>query len=221
MTYRPILTEALRGIEANMIAETIEGTDGKKNLFLNGCFIQGDVRNHNQRVYPVREISNAVESIMEQIKNGETPIGECDHPEELTVGLDRVSHMITEMSMDGANGIGKLKILPTPCGNIVKSLIENGVKLGVSSRGSGNVDDNGYVSEFEIVTIDIVAKPSAPGAYPEAVYENRQYAAVYEALGWKRRGNNISDLAVAVNHDSTAQKYLAEGLLDWFENLKI
>jgi len=216
-----ILTEQLSGKQAQWIAEAVEGTDGNKSLYLTGCFIQGDVRNQNGRVYPMSEISTAVGSIMEQLKMGESVIGECDHPEELTVGLDRVSHMITEMKMDSADGIGKLKILPTPCGNIVKCLIENGVKLGVSSRGSGNVDDNGYVSDFEIVTIDIVAKPSAPGAYPEAVYENKQYAAVYEALGWKRRGNDLADLAEAVNHDRAAQKYLTKGVMDWFGNLRV
>lgn len=207
-----ILREHLSFNEAGIITETIQVEEnGTKTLYLNGCFIQGDVRNHNQRVYPVTEISNAVNTVMEQIRSGDSVLGECDHPEELTVNLDRVSHMITEMSMDDANGVGKLKILPTPCGNIVKILIESGVKLGVSSRGSGNVDDDGYVSEFEIVTIDIVAKPSAPGAYPQAVYE---------ALGWNRKGNNVEYLAEAVRHDRRAQKYLTEGVLDWIKNLE-
>jgi len=215
-----ILTEQMSGKQAQWVAESVDGKNGKKNLFLTGCFIQGDIRNQNGRIYSKGEITGAVGSITEQILSGESVIGECDHPEELTVGLDRVSHMITEMKMDGADGIGKLKILSTPCGNIVQTLIEEGVRLGVSSRGSGNVDDNGYVSDFEIVTVDIVAKPSAPGAYPEAMYEGMQYAAVYEALGYKARGNNIADLADAVNHDRAAQKYLKEGVMDWFGNLK-
>jgi len=206
-----ILREHMTFDQAGIVTEAIED-GGNKNLYLRGCFIQGDVRNHNQRVYPVTEISRAVGSVMEQIKGGESVLGECDHPEELTINLDRVSHMITEMHMDGMNGVGKLKILPTPCGNIVKTLVENGVKLGVSSRGSGNVDDDGYVSDFEIVTIDVVAKPSAPGAYPSAVYE---------ALGWKGRGNNVRGLAEAVRHDAKAQKYLTEGVMDWLENLDI
>lgn len=214
-----LLVEHLRGPQANLQA-IVEGEGGNKNLYLQGCFIQGDVRNHNQRIYPMNEITNAVKTIMEQISGGETVIGECDHPEELTINLDRVSHMITEIHMQQANGVGKLKILPTPCGNIVKTLIESGVKLGVSSRGSGNVNDSGYVSEFEIVTIDIVAKPSAPGAYPTAVYENKQYLKVYEAMGWRKKGYNLSDLAEAVNHDRCAQKYLTKGVMEWLKNLK-
>ena len=204
-----LLTEHLTFNQAGLIVESF-GEEGNKSLFLNGCFIQGDVRNQNQRVYPVTEISNAVGTVVEQIKRGDSVLGECDHPEELTINLDRVSHMITEMHMDGANGVGKLKILPTPTGNIVKTLVECGVKLGVSSRGSGNVDDNGYVSEFEIVTVDIVAKPSAPGAYPQAVYE---------ALGYKMQGTLISDLAEAIKHDPKAQKYFVNGVVNWIKNL--
>ena len=123
-----LLKEELSGRQAQWVAEAVEEA-GKKNLYLTGCFIQGDVRNQNGRIYPMSEISTAVRSIMEQIQQGDSVIGECDHPEELTVGLDRVSHIITEMKMDSADGVGKLKILPTPCGNIVKTLIENGVKL--------------------------------------------------------------------------------------------
>lgn len=205
------LTETLNFDQAHakLLYEGEEG--GRQDMFLKGLFIQGDVRNHNNRVYPVTEISRAVDNIMEQIKRGESVLGECDHPDELTVHVDRVSHMITEMHMDGANGVGKMKILPTPCGQIVRTLLENGAKLGVSSRGSGNVDDSGKVSEFEIVTIDVVARPSAPGAYPQAVYE---------ALNHKRNGMYVGDLAEAVKHDRAAQKYLKSGVLDWIKSLK-
>ena len=136
---------------------------------MKGIFVQGGVKNQNERVYPVKEIGKAVESINERLTQGQSVLGEADHPEELTVNLDRVSHMIQEMWMDGANGYGKLKILPTPMGNIVSTLLESGAKLGVSSRGSGNVNESGQVSEFEIVTVDIVAQPSAPAAYPKTI----------------------------------------------------
>ena len=205
-----LLTEHMTFGEAQIVTESSEDDNGGKCLYLNGCFIQGDVRNHNQRIYPTKEISTAVSNIMQQIQDGYSVLGECDHPEELTINIDRVSHMITEMKMNGPNGMGKLKILPTPTGQIISTLIQNGVKLGVSSRGSGNVNDNGYVSDFEIVTVDIVAKPSAPGAYPHAVYE---------ALGWNKKGNNVQKLAEAVVDDRKAQRFLTEGVLDWIKSL--
>src|ERR1700744_5770355 len=124
-----------------MIVEADQSdAEGKqsKQLFLKGIFIQGGVRNFNERVYPVREINKAVMRLTEVMAKGESVIGECDHPEELTINLDRVSHEITEMWMDGNNGMGKLRIIPTPKGQLVRPLIESGIKLGVSSRGVGN-----------------------------------------------------------------------------------
>jgi hypothetical protein len=188
-----------------------EVTGKAKTLYMRGIFVQGGIKNHNQRIYPVREIVKAVEQINETLRRNEPILGECDHPEELNINLDRVSHLITEMYMDGPNGCGKLKILDTPKGQIVRTLLESGVKLGVSSRGSGNVTDNGEVSDFEIVTVDIVARPSAPDAYPKVVYE---------ALNMRKRGPIIEDLAYAVKHDPKAQKYLEKELLNWIGKLK-
>ena len=150
-----------------------DSADGKgKNLYMKGIFIEGGVKNANQRVYPVHEIGKAVETINEQIKGGYSVLGEVDHPDDLKINLDRVSHMIEQMWMDGPCGYGKLKVLPTPMGKLVEAMITSGVKLGVSSRGSGNVNESsGHVSDFEIITVDIVAQPSAPHAYPKAIYE--------------------------------------------------
>ena len=165
------LRENLTFDRAQMVVES-EGEGNGKSLYMKGIFIQGGVKNANERVYPVTEIETAVQSLNEQIQNGYSVLGEVDHPDDLKINLDRVSHMITTMWMDGANGFGKLKILPTPMGQLVKTMLESGVKLGVSSRGSGNVNDyDGKVSDFEIVTVDIVAQPSAPNAYPKAIYE--------------------------------------------------
>lgn len=181
-----------------------------KDLYMRGIFVQGGVKNHNQRVYPVQEIRSAVDQLNEVLRRGESILGEADHPEELNINLDRVSHMITEMYMDGANGIGKLKVLPTPMGNLVRTLLESGVKLGVSSRGSGNVNESGDVSDFEIVTVDVVARPSAPAAYPKAVYEAFNM----------RRGAITQDLAEAMTHDAKAQKYLQAELVNFINSLK-
>jgi hypothetical protein len=205
-----ILKETLTHDQARLIVEASGEDGGQKTLWMKGIFIQGGVRNLNERVYPVREIAKAVEHVNTILRNGESVLGECDHPEELTINLDRVSHMITEMYMDGAYGMGKLKILPTPMGNIIRTLVEAGVKLGVSSRGSGNVNSGGEVSDFEIITVDVVARPSAPNAYPKPVYESRN----------ARRGRVIDDLAQAVSHDPKAQKYLQKELLKWIEALR-
>ena len=115
------------------------------------------------------------------------------------------------MDTDGANGIGKLKILPTPMGNICKTLLESGVKLGVSSRGSGNVNENGIVKDFEIITVDIVANPSAPDAYPDPIYER---------IMNHSRGNVLMDVASAARHDNRAQRYLQEEVTNFIKNLR-
>jgi len=136
------LRENLSFDQAKMVVES-EGQDGK-NLYMKGICIQGGVRNQNQRVYPVNEIGRAVKTLNDQLEGGYSVLGEVDHPDDLRINLDRVSHMITNMWMDGPNGYGKLKILPTPMGNLVRTMLESGVKLGVSSRGSGNVKAVSY-----------------------------------------------------------------------------
>ena len=172
-----ILQEYLNPVAARTNVVLEEGQDAfgnkAKNLYMEGLFIQGDVRNANGRIYPKNEIQRAVTTIQEQLQNGISICGEVDHPDDLKINLDRVSHCITSMKMDGSNGIGKLKILPTPMGLLIKTMLEADVKLGVSSRGSGNVNElTGHVSDFEIITVDIVAQPSAPDAYPTAIYES-------------------------------------------------
>lgn len=208
--YKP-LQEHLTFNQANIVTEAIEDSHGGKSLYMKGIFIEGDVRNQNNRIYPAKEIHNAVKSLNEKIKKGYSVLGEADHPDDLNINLDRVSHMITEMDIDGNNGIGKLKILPTPMGNICKTLLESGVKLGVSSRGSGNVNESGHVKDFEIITVDIVANPSAPDAYPDPIYERVMN---------HRRGNVLMDVASAVRHDERAQRYLQEEVTKFITNLK-
>ena len=120
--------------------------------------------------------------------------------------------MITEMLMDGPNGYGKMKILPTPMGQLVKTMLESGVKLGVSSRGSGNVNESGKVSDFDIITVDIVAQPSAPDAYPKTIYES---------LFNMRGGAVIHETATAVTHDKSAEIHLARQIHSLIKELKI
>ena len=204
------LRENLSFDQAKMVVESEEGMNGK-SLYLKGICIQGDKRNQNQRVYPASEIARAVKTLNDQIAGGYSVLGEVDHPDDLRINLDRVCHMVTNMWMEGADGYGKLKVLPTPMGQLVKTMLESGVKLGVSSRVSGDVDNSGHVKDFEIITVDVVAQPSAPGAYPTPIYEH---------LMNHQGGYRSLRIAKEVQDDPKAQKYLKESLLKIISGLQ-
>ena len=207
------LREHLTYDDAKIVVESADDGSGGKSLYMVGKFLGGARVNENGRVYPAHEIKNAVADLNETVNGGNSILGEVDHPEGLTINLDRVSHMITKMWMEGADGFGKLKIIPTPMGQLVKTMLESGVKLGVSSRGSGNVSEStGHVSDFKIVTVDIVAQPSAPGAYPKAVYES---------LMNMRNGHGVLEIAREASVDQRVQKYLKEEVIRLIKDLKI
>jgi len=210
MTY---LKEQLTFHQANIQVLEEADVSGGKNLYLKGICIEGNKRNANDRVYPLHEITRAVTTINQQIKEGNSVLGEVDHPDDLKINLDRVCHSVDGMWMEGDAGHGKLRILPTPMGDLIKTLLQSGVKLGVSSRGSGNVDDRtGHVSDFEIVTIDVVAQPSAPNAYPKAIYEgmmNMKY------------GHRLLEIAKDAGQDNKVQKYLKGEVIRLIKDLKI
>jgi hypothetical protein len=200
--------------QANIQVLEESGPDGTgKHLYLKGICIEGDKRNANDRIYPLHEINKAVTTINTQIREGNSVLGEVDHPEDLKINLDRVCHSVEGMWMDGTAGCGKLKILPTPMGELIKTLLTSGVKLGVSSRGSGNVDDRtGHVSDFEIVTIDVVAQPSAPNAYPTAIYES---------LMNMKYGHRLLEVAREAGQDNKVQRYLKSEVVKLIKELKI
>jgi hypothetical protein len=205
-----VLSEHLTFDQARVV---VESSNEGKDLYMKGICIQGNVKNANQRVYPTSEINKAVSKISDTIAGGQSVLGEVDHPEDLKINLDRVSHMLTSMYMDGHNGYGKLKILPTPMGKLVETMLQSGVKLGVSSRGSGNVDETtGNVSDFDIITVDVVAQPSAPNAYPTPIYES---------LLNMRHGHKVLEVAKAVKEDARAQRHLKDGVIQLIKDLKI
>ena len=212
------LQEHLNFNQAKIRVLVEDAPDGKgpfngKNLYMEGICIEGGVKNANERVYPVHEISKAVDTINKQVVEGYSVMGEVDHPEDLKINLDRVSHTIDKMWMDGHCGYGKLRIIPTPMGQLVKTMLDSGVKLGVSSRGSGNVNEgNGHVSDFEIVTVDIVAQPSAPHAYPRAIYEG---------LRNMKYGHKVLEIAKDAGQNSKVQRYLREEVKRLIKDLKI
>jgi hypothetical protein len=163
----------------------VEGTEEGKKLYMKGICIQGGVKNANERVYPVNEIETAVATLNEQITGGYSVLGEVDHPDDLKVNLDRVSHMIVSLKEDGNNYIGRAKIMTeTPMGRIVKNLIDEGAQLGVSSRGMGSLKVNKegvneVQDDFYLATAaDIVADPSAPDAFVRGIMEGKEWMMV-------------------------------------------
>jgi len=199
--------------QCQLITEEAADGSGKKLYGMQGIFIEGDKRNANERIYPGHEIRRAVDTVNEQIKIGHSVLGEVDHPDDLKINLDRVSHMIEKMWCEGSTGYGKLKLLPTPMGQLVMTMLDAGVKLGVSSRGSGNVDDRtGHVSDFEIVTVDVVAQPSAPNAYPTAIYEG---------LMNMKYGHRLLEVAKEAGQDNRVQRYLKSEVVKLIKDLKI
>ncbi len=198
-----LLFEELSPSQAGLIRES--SSDGV-NTWLNGIFMQGGIKNRNGRLYPINEIQAAVNTAQLHIKESNGIFGELDHPQTLSINLDRISHVITELRVEGNNAIGKAKLLSTPMGNIAKELVESGVALGVSSRGAGQVNEDGGVQGFNFVTVDIVAQPSAPNAYPTTVIES---------LDMAKNGHNILELSEAVKHDPSAQKFFKQEIEKW------
>lgn len=186
-----LLVEDLSHDEANLVESISDG----KNYYLSGIMMMSEVSNGNNRIYQKDELSRVVEEGMSKIRNGHLILGELQHPDNIAINLQNVSHAITEMRMDGNNVVGKMKLLNTPSGNIARAIMEGGVRLGVSSRGTGSVGNDGRVSGFQFVTVDIVSQPSAPNAYPDLVRESLE-------------NKKIVTLAEAVVEDRNAQKYL-------------
>ena len=171
-----LISEAIEDVE--YICE--ENEDGKKNYKIRGIFMQADIKNRNGRVYPMEILTKEVANYNRKFVNEKRAFGELGHPDGPTVNLERVSHLVTELYPDGKNIIGEARILETPMGKIVKTLMDEGTKLGVSSRGMGSLDErNGakYVRDdfYLAAAADIVADPSAPNAFVEGVMEGKEW----------------------------------------------
>ena len=170
-----------------LITETIEDVqilteerDGKKLLYIEGVFLQGAIKNRNGRMYPFEVLDREVERYNEEYVRTKRALGELGHPDGPTINLDRVSHRITSLRAEGNNFIGKAQILDTPMGNIAKSLLGEGVQLGVSSRGMGSIEKREDVAvvrdDFMLTTAaDIVADPSAPDAFVNGIMEGKEW----------------------------------------------
>jgi hypothetical protein len=157
-----------------------ENKDGKKDYYIQGVFMQSEIKNRNGRVYPKKVLQDEVARYTKDFIKQDRAFGELGHPQGPTINLDRASHLITDLKEDGNNFVGKAKILSTPMGSIVKNLIDDGAKLGVSSRGLGTLEEKGgaqYVKgDFQLATAaDIVADPSAPDAFVNGIMEGVEW----------------------------------------------
>ena len=171
-----LITEAIENVEV-----ITEGKGADKKLYIEGVFLQSEIKNRNGRMYPFSVLEKEVNRYNEEYVKTSRALGELGHPDGPTVNLDRVSHRITSLTAEGTNFIGKAQILDTPMGKIAKSLLEDGVKLGVSSRGMGSIDKqedvNVVMDDFMLATAaDIVADPSAPDAFVNGIMEGKEWA---------------------------------------------
>ena len=187
---------------------------GKKNVYIEGVFMQSAIPNRNGRIYPTAIMENEVKRYQKLITE-KRALGELGHPANPTINLDKVSHLITNLRMEGTNVIGRAKLLDTPMGKIAQNFIEEGVQLGVSSRGLGSLKENNGVMEvqkdFHLATVDIVADPSAPDAFVQGIYESAEWAYV-EGRGYvmQQAKNNIEGIVRETKFDKALreQKFL-------------
>jgi len=204
--------------EVEAVEVLYEENKGKKTFYIQGPFLQGDIKNRNGRIYESRILAKEVGRYNEQFVNKNRAMGELGHPDGPTVNLDRVSHKITSLKQEGSNFIGKAKILETPMGRIAGALLNDGVTLGVSSRGMGSVENrNGtnYVGEdFMLATAaDIVADPSAPDAFVQGIMEGKEWV-------WDNGLLKEQDIErVKETIDNAPSHRLNEAILDGFKDL--
>ena len=162
---------------------------GKKSYFIEGIFMQGDVKNRNGRIYPSQTLEKEMTRYQKEFIEPKRALGELGHPDGPQINGDRVSHLITSMKREGNDFYGKAKILGTPMGEIVKSLLDEGVKIGVSTRGLGSVKERNGIMEvqndFHLSTVDIVTDPSAPNAFVNGIMENREYYYDIASGSWR------------------------------------
>ena len=198
--------------DCEVLVETNE--NGSKSHYIEGIFMQGDIKNRNGRVYPSTILEKEMKRYNDQFVKSKRSLGELGHPDGPQINADRVSHMITEMKRDGSDFIGKAKILGTPMGNIVKTFIDEGVKIGVSTRGLGSVKQNNGIMEvqndFHLATVDIVTDPSGPDCFVNGIMENTQYYFDVATSSWRPGSIPVAENAT----DEEIQEELANPAID-------
>lgn len=193
---------------------TESDASGKKCWKITGPFLQAETKNRNGRIYSQNIISREVDKYTQERISTSRAMGELDHPPSPQLNLDRVSHLITDLRMEGISAIGTAKLLDTPCGRTAQALLEGGVKLGVSSRGVGSLKDDKVGDDYKLICVDIVGDPSALNAYVDGIYENAEFIV---------DGNSIVERAVEnlkKELDAKGSKRIAEGLSNFLSDIK-
>jgi hypothetical protein len=208
------LTEDIKFIKEN-------AGNGDKNYFIEGVFMQSEVKNRNGRVYPKNILAKETGRYINEYVNKGRALGELNHPTGPTVNLDRVSHIVKELYEDGKNIYGKAKVLDTPMGKIVKNLIEEGAQLGVSTRGMGSLKSkNGYQEvqeDFMLAAIDIVADPSAPNAFVNGIMEGKEW--IFENGIWSERQLEHSKKLIKNSSSKNLEKNIVKVFKEYFRNI--
>ena len=221
MDAKKLLNEAAIS-EAKLLNEE---TNGIKHMYISGPFLQAVDTNRNGRIYPREIIEREVNKFQALIESRES-IGELNHPESITIDPERSCILVTELKMDGNLAIGKAKVLTTPCGKILESLLNDGVRMGVSSRGTGNLTEGNMVADdYSLATIDAVYMPSAQVAYADAMYESVQYASKWvlnEATGlYIEKREKIDEAQKEFNKkvDTYGSRIIMDAFKDWLKTI--
>jgi len=208
------ITEDIKYIKENV-------GNGEKTYFIEGIFMQSDVKNRNGRIYPKNTLAKETNRYINEYVNKGRALGELNHPTGPTVNLDRVSHIVKELYEDGKSIYGKAKVLDTPMGKIVKNLIDEGAQLGVSTRGMGSLKSkNGYQEvqeDFMLAAIDIVADPSAPNAFVNGIMEGKEW--IYENNSWSERHTEVAKKLIKNSSGRSLEKNIVKLFEQYFRNI--
>jgi hypothetical protein len=208
--------------DCEILKESAE--NGKKNYYIHGIFMQGDIQNRNGRIYPSPVLEKEMNRYNESFIKTKRALGELGHPNGPQINGDRVSHLITEMNRDGSNFVGKAKILSTPMGEIVKTFIDEGVKVGVSTRGLGSVKPTkqGIMEvqdDFHLATVDIVTDPSGPNCFVNGIMENTEYYFDIISSSWQP-ANSSNQVVENIVEKAIDNSFDAEAAMKAIEELK-
>lgn len=206
--------------EINYLVEE-KNRNSPSNMFIQGPFLMADKPNRNNRVYPLHQMVEEVNRYSDEIIKNNRATGELNHPTSPDVNLERACHLVTELRQDGNIFIGKSKVLSTPMGLVVRSLMMDGVKLGVSSRALGRVEEKngvGHVSDFRLVAIDVVADPSVPTAFVNGILESKQW--VLSSNGEIEQAYNVFESKISKLPNKNKDEFLKESIIQFINSLK-